>query len=160
MIMTTTVCRQCNADTELKRLGRLEGEDSGIHIAIEGLPALDCTNGHTRFPTPEFPLQFIETMMNSDGLITAEPAVEKGLFRKRTYCPGCGKELPAEAGDTSSHQVQVTLPDSDPVAVELAVPVQRCAGCNQEITLPKSGVERGVMQAVANAFRSANIPPG
>jgi uncharacterized protein with PIN domain len=158
--MTATVCRQCNADVELTRLGRVEGEDSGVHIAIEGLPALDCANGHKRFPTPEFPLKFIEQMMNADGLITAEPAVEKGLFRKHAHCPSCGKELPAEAGSTSSHQVELSLPDNEPVAVELALPTYRCPGCQQEVTLPKKSVERGVMQAVANAFRSANIPPG
>jgi len=158
--MTTTVCRQCNADTELNRLGRVEGEDSGIHVAIEGLPTLDCTNGHKRFPTPEFPLQFIEQMMQSDGLITAEPAVEKGLFRKRSHCPSCGKELPGETTARSSHRVEVSLPENEPVAVELAVPVYRCPGCNRETTLSKTGVSRGVMQAVANAFRSADIPPG
>jgi hypothetical protein len=158
--MTATVCRQCSADTRLTRIGRVEGEDSGVRIVIEGLPALDCANGHKRFPTPEFPLEFIERVMQSDGLITAEPAVEKGLFRKHAHCPGCGKELPAEYADTSSHKAEVPLPDNGPVAVELVVPLCHCPGCQQEITLPKSTVQRGVMQAMANAFRSADIPPG
>jgi hypothetical protein len=158
--MTSTVCRQCSADTELKQLDRVEGEDSGIHIAIEGLPALECTNGHKRFPTPEFPLQFIEEMLKNDDLITAKPAIEKGLFRKRAHCPNCGAELPAQTGDTSTHQVSVTVPDVQPVAVELAVPVYGCPNCDEHPTLPKSGVQRGVMQAMANAFRSAEIPPG
>jgi hypothetical protein len=158
--MTTTVCRQCSADTELKQLGRVEGDDSGIHIAIEGLPALECTNGHKRFPTPEFPLQFIEEMLKNDELITATPAVEKGLFRKRAHCPKCGTELPSETGDTSTHQVNVTVPDVEPVAVELAVPIYGCPKCSEHPTLPQAMVQRGVMQAMANAFRSADIPPG
>jgi hypothetical protein len=154
------VCRQCSAATEDLQLTRVEGEDSGISVAIEGLPAVECTNGHKRFPTPEFPLKFIETMLQSDGLITAEPAVEKGLFRKHAHCPACGKELPEQSGSASSHRVQVDVPDTNTVAVELAVPLFNCPGCHKDATLPKKGVERGVMQAVANAFRSADIPPG
>lgn len=158
--MTANICRQCSADAEVTRLGRVEGEDSGVRIVIEGLPALDCTNGHKRFLTPEFPLEFIGQVMQSDGLITAEPAVEKGFFRKRAYCPGCGKELQADYSDTSSHQAEVAMPGNGPVKIELALPLCRCPGCQQEITLPKDSVQRGVMQAMSNAFRSAEIPPG
>ncbi|NHA13924.1 hypothetical protein [Thioalkalivibrio sp. XN279] len=157
--MTTTVCRQCNADTMPLRLGRLEGEEHGVHIVIEGLPALDCSNGHKRFPTPEFPLEFIQRMLGDEGLITAEPAVEKGLFRKRRLCPDCGTELSGEPNGKSTHQATVDVPDSEAVSVELSLPVQNCS-CGREVTLPKSEVERGVMQAAANAFRSAEIPPG
>lgn len=158
--MTAMVCRQCSADVTPMRLGRLEGADSGVTIVIEGLPALDCANGHKRFLTPEFPLEFIQRVLGCEELITAEPAVEKGLFRKHQHCPGCGKELAGEAGDQSRHTADVPVPDSEAVAVELALPVHCCSQCQQEVTLPKSDVERGVMQAVANAFRSAEIPPG
>lgn len=158
--MTTHVCRQCNAAVEPLRLGRVEGEDSGIRIWLEGLPAIQCANSHKRFPTAEFPLKFIETMLKSEELITAEPAVEKGLFRKHAHCPGCGQQLPDQSTGASAHQVRVNMDEFDPVAVELAVPLFKCAGCGKESTLAKKGVERGVMQAVANAFRSADIPPG
>lgn len=156
--MTTTVCRQCNADTVPLKLGRVEGEDSGIHIIIEGLPALDCSNGHKRFPVPDFPLEFIQRMLAEESLISAEPAVEKGLFRKRRLCPECGTELAGD-GDHSTHRAAISMPDAEPVSVELSLPVQRC-GCGREVTLPKTEVERGVMQAAANAFRNAEIPPG
>lgn len=158
--MTATVCRQCSADTALKFLDRIEGEDSGIHIVIEGLPALDCVNGHTRFPSPEFPLEFIQRVLGTEGLITAEPAVEKGFFRKRAHCPGCGAELPEEAPEKSKHEAKVQVPEAETVGVELAIPLYRCGKCNQEITLPKTHVERGVMKACANAFEGAKIPPG
>lgn len=158
--MTANICRQCSADAEIKRLDRVEGEDSGIRIVIEGLPALNCANGHKRFLTPGFALEFIERTMTSDGILTAEPAVEKGLFRKRAHCPACGSQLPDEVADASRHQVEVRMPDFEPVTVELAVPVYRCPSCSQQPTLPKAGVERGVMQAMANAFRSADIAPG
>lgn len=156
--MTTTVCRQCNADTTPLKLGRVEGEDSDIRIIIEGLPALDCSNGHKRFPAPDFPLEFIQRMLAEEGLITAEPAVEKGLFRRRRLCPGCGEELGGD-GARSTHEASISLPDTAPVRVELSLPMQRC-GCGREVTLPKTQVERGVMQAAANAFRNAEIPPG
>lgn len=158
--MTTQVCRQCNAAVEPLRLGRVDGEDSGIHIWLEGLPAIECANHHKRFPSAEFPLKFIETMLKSDELITAEPSVEKGLFRKHAHCPDCGQQLPEQSSSASAHQVRVDMDEFDAVAVELAVPLFKCPGCGKESTLAKKGVERGVMQAVANAFRSANIPPG
>lgn len=158
--MTATVCRQCSADTTPTRLGRLEGEESGVNVSIEGLPIVDCANGHKRFPTPEFPLEFIQRVLGTDGLITAEPAVEKGLFRKHAHCPACGEQLADEPNEQSRHQADVPMPDDGAVAVELAVPLYRCGHCQKEATLPKTGVERGVMQAVANAFRSADIPPG
>ena len=158
--MTTQVCRQCNAAVEPLRLGRVEGEESGIRVRLEGLPAIECANHHKRFPSAEFPLKFIESMLKSDGLITAEPAVEKGLFRKRSHCPDCGQQLPDKSTGASSHQVRVGMEGFDPVAVELSLPLFKCEGCSKQSTLPKKGVERGVMQAVANAFRSADIPPG
>jgi hypothetical protein len=44
--------------------------------------------------------------------------------------------------------------------VDLAVPVFRCPKCDKEATLATANVARGVMQAVANAFRAADVPPG
>ncbi|HRP35407.1 MAG TPA: hypothetical protein PLI48_05915 [Gammaproteobacteria bacterium] len=158
--MTTHVCRQCNADIQPHKLGRVEGEDGEIRITIDGLPMVECTNGHKRFPSADFPLKFIETMLKSDDLVVAEPAVEKGLFRKHAHCPGCGQQLPEQSGGASAQRVRVDMPQLDPVGVELAVPLFACPGCRKEATLPKNGVQRGVMQAVANAFRSADIPPG
>lgn len=158
--MTATVCRQCNADTNITQVQRVGGEDSGIRVALEGLSAVECTNGHKRFPTTDYPLQFIQALLKSDDLVTAPFAVEKGLFRKHRHCPSCAKELPGEATATSSTRTSVAMPDMPPVAVELTVPVYRCPGCGKEVTLPEKDTARDIMQAVANAFRSANITPG
>lgn len=158
--MTAAVCRQCNADTHATRVERVEGEDSGIRVALEGLTTVECTNSHKRFPTTEYPLQLIQALLKKDELVTAPFAVEKGLFRKHRHCPGCAKQLPGEATSTSSTRTEVALPDLPPVTVELAVPVYRCPGCGKEATLPEKDTARDIMQAVANAFRSANIPPG
>jgi hypothetical protein len=158
--MTAPVCRQCSADLTNFKLGRVEGDEGGIHVAIEGLPAVECTNSHKRFPSPEFPLEFIQRTLQSSALDGVIPAAEKGLFRKRLHCPSCGKQLPDEATRNNEGRAQIELPEVDPVTVELAVPLFRCSGCGKEASLAKSSVERGVMQAVANAFRSADIPPG
>lgn len=158
--MTTNVCRQCSADTTPIRLDRLTGEDSGVTIVIEGLPALDCANGHKRFPTPDFPLEFLQRLTDTDGLLKAKPAVEKGLLRKHDHCPECKQKLPEEPEGESRQRAEVSIPDDAPVVVELALPLFHCPACKQEVTLSSSSMERGVMQAVANAFRSADIPPG
>lgn len=158
--MTANVCRQCSADTTPIRIDRLTGEDGGVTIVIEGLPALDCANGHKRFPTPDFPLEFVQRLTDTDGLLTAKPAVEKGLLRKHPHCPECKQKLPEAPEGESRQRAEVAMTDHAPVVVELSLPLFRCPGCKQEATLPSSGMERGVMQAVANAFRSAEIPPG
>jgi hypothetical protein len=158
--MTTHVCRQCSAEVHETRLGRVEGDDSGIHVAIEGLPTVVCANGHKRFPTAEFPLQFIQRILASDNLIRVKPAVEKGFFRKHAHCPDCGAELPGELNGKSSGNAELDLPEGAPASVELAVPVYRCPSCNKEATLAEATVAKAVMQACANAFRSADIPPG
>jgi hypothetical protein len=158
--MNTTVCRQCSADTSLTHFDRLDGEDGDVHVSIQGLTALDCANGHKRFLTPDFPLKFVETLLKSDDLVSAPPAVERGFFRKRPHCPDCGQELPGAPSSTASARTDLELAEAEPIAVEVALPLYRCPGCNQETTLPRRGIEHGVMQAVANAFRSADIPPG
>jgi hypothetical protein len=158
--MTATVCRQCSAQTSLLRLERVEGEDAGIRVAIAHLPVLDCANGHKRFLHPEFPLDFIKELLASAALADVTPSIEKGLFRKRLHCPSCGQELPAEAQSSHDGQARVEIPGEEPVAVELTVPLYRCSGCNHESSFTRSGMERAVMQAVANAFSSAKIPPG
>lgn len=158
--MSTTVCRQCSADTSLTRFDRLDGEDGSVRVSIQGLTALDCANGHKRFLTPDFPLKFVETLLGSDDLVSAPPAVEKGFFRKRPHCPDCGQELPGEPSATANARTDLELAEVAPIAVEVALPLYRCPGCNRETTLPRQGIERGIMQAVANAFHSADIPPG
>jgi NMD protein affecting ribosome stability and mRNA decay len=158
--MTASVCRQCSADTHPTRVGRVEGEDSGIRVALEGLTTVECTNSHTRFPTPDYPLELIQALLKKAEIVTAPFAVEKGLFRKRMYCPECAKELPGESTSTATTRTEVGLPDQQPVSVELAVPLYRCPGCSREVTLPEKNMAKDIMQAVANAFRSADIPPG
>lgn len=158
--MTATVCRQCSADTQPKQVARVEGEDSGIRVALEGLTTVECTNHHTRFPTPSYPLDLIQALLKKDNLLTAPFAVEKGLFRKRRYCPGCAKELPGDSASKATTRTDVSLPEQQPVSVELVVPLYRCPGCGKEVTLPEKDMARDIMQAVANAFRSADIPPG
>jgi hypothetical protein len=158
--MTSTVCRQCNADTQLTQVGHVEGEDSGIRVVLEGLSIVECTNSHKRFPTPGYPLELIQALLNKDDVVTTQFAVEKGLFRKHRYCPGCGKELSAESGSTTKSRTEVALPNLQPVVVEVALPLYRCPGCSKDATLPEKTVAKAIMQAVANAFRSADIPPG
>lgn len=158
--MTSNACRQCSADVSVLRLDRLEGEDSGIRVTMEGLPALNCSNGHRRFTSPDFPMEFIKRLIDSEALEGVTPAVKKGVFRKRLHCPSCGARLPDDFQGFTNGRARVEVPQGDPVAVEVAVPLYRCPGCDREVSAHKPGLEQNIMQAVANAFRSADIPPG
>jgi hypothetical protein len=144
----------------MQQLERVEGDENGVHVAIEGLPVVECLNGHRRFPSPEFPLDFIQKLADSQALADIRPAVQKGIFRKRRHCPSCGSELSLEANGSIGGRTTVQVPDCKPVAVEISVPQYLCPSCKQESSESQAGLQRNLMQAVANAFRSADIPPG
>jgi transposase len=158
--MTSKVCRQCSADVSLLQLDHIEGEEGGIHVTVEGLPALNCVNGHRRFTTPEFPLELIQRLLDSEALEGITPAVRKGLFRKRLHCPECGAELSDVAESSIRNRASIEIPDGPAVTVALHVPLHRCSDCSMQASQPKSGLDRNIMQAMANAFRSADITPG
>lgn len=158
--MISSICRQCSSDVDMQQLERVEGDENGVHVTIEGLPVVECLNGHRRFPTPEFPLDFIQKLSDSQALDDISPAVQKGIFRKRLHCPSCGNELTARAESNTSGRDTVELPDCGPVAVEISVPLYLCPSCQQASSESQAALQRDLMQAVANAFRSADIPPG
>ncbi|MDH4191887.1 MAG: hypothetical protein OEW21_17000 [Betaproteobacteria bacterium] len=153
-------CRQCGAEVALTRLPRAQGEDSGVRVEIEGMPAYLCARGHKRFLTPDFPLHLIEKLLNADGTFSAPHANKRGLIRKRYHCPGCGGDMPAESGRHASARHRIEFSDSATVDVALTLPLYRCARCEHDVLHPRQEVQRALMDAAASAFRSANVPPG
>ena len=157
---TARTCRQCGAEVALTHLGRFEGEDSGVRVALEGLPCYHCVKGHKRFLTPDFPIRLVDTLLKSEGVFEAPAAVKKGLLRARYHCPGCGAELTRESGSHAGTQRSLDLQGSATFEVALQVALYRCPGCGKDASHPTEEVEGAVMRAAANAFRAADIPPG
>lgn len=48
-------CKECGSEMSFAPLGPIEGEERGLRMTIDGLPALQCRNGHRRFVEPTFP---------------------------------------------------------------------------------------------------------
>ena len=83
-------CKQCDAEMTLLPLPSIEGEAHGLHVRIDGLPALRCANGHRRFVAPTFPTMLLDQLLSVSGLVPLDSASEKGFLRKRYCCPSCG----------------------------------------------------------------------
>jgi len=156
---TAKTCKQCGADVALARVEAMRGEDAGVALSIEGMPAYSCVNGHKRFLTADFPMRLI------DSLATAETpdlpvAQKKGLLKKRYLCPGCGDELPPEPGTHATLERKLALKDSAAFNATVAVPLYHCGGCGVAAMHPGDEMANALMKAAAQAFQTAGIPPG
>jgi len=152
-------CRQCGAELALARLDAMRGEESGLALSIEGMPAYTCVKGHKRFLTADFPLRLIDSLAKADAP-NLPMAQKKGLLKKRYLCPGCGGELPDEAGTHATHEHALALKDSAPFSATLSVPLYHCSGCGVAAMRPGDEMTNALMKAATQAFRSAGIPPG
>src|SRR5688500_10964063 len=86
-------CTPCDAEMTLMPLPPIDGEEHGLHMQIDGLPALRCANGHTRFVAPTFPSTFLDQLLSAPDLVALDSAAQKGFLRKRYCCPSCGEVL-------------------------------------------------------------------
>lgn len=156
---TAKSCKQCGAELALARLEAMRGAESGVTLSIEGMPAYACAKGHKRFLTPDFPLRLIDSLAKA-ATPDLPVAQKKGLLKKRYLCPGCGGELPDEAGTHATLERALALKDSAPFNATLSVPLYRCGGCGVSAMRPGAETTNALMKAAAQAFQSAGIPPG
>lgn len=156
----TIACRQCGADAHVTRLPHLEGEDHGVHVAMDGLAIYECEHGHKRLPSPDYPVRFIDSLMAAENIPPVQPAEKKGLFRKHLHCTQCGEELPHDATGDEGARRTVDVEDADPVTVEVRMPVYLCSKCGNRATVPSDEVQKEVVAAVEAGFKQAGIAPG
>ena len=152
-------CKQCGADLALACLDAMRGEDAGVSVTIEGMPAYQCVQGHKRFLSADFPMQLIDRLVKSDTP-DFPVARKKGLLKKRYHCPGCDGELHSDAARHASVARSLELKGSAAFNASVAVPLYRCAGCGSEAMHPTEEMTNALMNAAAQAFRAAGIPPG
>ena len=87
-------------------------------------------------------------------------ARKKGLLKKRYHCPGCGGELPDEAGTHTTLERRLELKDSAPFGATVSVPLYHCGDCGVAAMRPGEEMASALMKAAAQAFQTAGIPPG
>jgi predicted RNA-binding Zn-ribbon protein involved in translation (DUF1610 family) len=160
--MTDTLrCTQCDGEMRLTLLGPIEGQEHGLHMKIEGLPALQCANGHTRFVEAGFPGKFLDRLLAEPQLVPLDSARMKGLLRRRYCCPACGETLDTH---DDSHRVEADhAMEFDGVSrfgVHVDLPSYRCPSCGHECVEPSDAMAADLMKASAHAFKAAHIRPG
>ena len=79
----TQRCPQCEAEMTMTPLGPIEGEEHGVHMKIDGMPAMQCPNGHKCFVAPTFPAE------------AARPAARRAAARTARRRCGEGAAAPA-----------------------------------------------------------------
>jgi hypothetical protein len=153
-------CKECDSEMALTPLPPIEGEEHGLHMKIDGLPALRCSNGHTRFVAPTFPSQFLDRLLSAPDLVPLESAAEKGFLRKRYCCPACGQALDTHEADRVQADHTMDYDGQPPIAVHVDLPAYRCDACGRQCVEPRDTMVSDLMKASAHAFRSAHIAPG
>jgi DNA-directed RNA polymerase subunit RPC12/RpoP len=127
-------------------------------MRIEGMPAMQCAEGHKRFVAPEFAVKMMEALL-ADPLVPLEGAAQKGLLKKRYCCPGCGQELGAgDHGRVAAKRV-LEMKGLNAFGVQVDLPKYRCAACGRESVEPKDAMVDDLMKASVQAFRSAEVAP-
>ena len=160
MEATTQRCPECDAEMTVSPLGLLEGEEHGVHMKIQGMPALQCPNGHKHFVAPTFPGDLLDKLLAAPPLVALDGAAEKGFFRKHYCCPACGQALNREGSGRVEATRAVELAGLDRFGVEVDLPSFRCAACGHECVEPHETLVGDLMKASAHAFRSAHLAPG
>lgn len=159
MELNTRRCMQCKGEMTMTVLDPIAGEDQGVGMRIERMPAMRCPDGHKRFVAPEFALRMMEAFVGGEPLAPLEAAAEKGLLRTRLHCPGCGAELAAPAAERIEARRAIALKGLEAFDVQVAIPKYRCAACGKESLPPAKAVNDRLMKASIQAFRAGQVAP-
>jgi DNA-directed RNA polymerase subunit RPC12/RpoP len=151
-------CKECKGLMSLRALEPIDGEQHGVHMRIEGMPAMQCAEGHKRFVAPEFAVKMMEALL-ADPLVPLEGAAQKGLLKKRYCCPGCGQELGAGDNGRVAAKRVLEIKGLNAFGVQVDLPKYRCAACGRESVEPKDAMVDDLMKASVQAFRSAEVAP-
>ena len=158
--MTDTLrCTQCDGEMRLTLLGPIEGQEHGLHMKIEGLPALQCANGHTRFVEAGFPGKFLDRLLAEPQLVPLDSARMKGLLRRRYCCPACREVLDPHGSGRIEAERSIVL-EGVRFGVHVDLPSYRCPSCAHECVEPPDAMLSDLMNASARAFKAAAITPG
>ena len=152
-------CKLCRGEMSVRKFDAIEGEDHGVHMRIEGMPAMQCEQGHKRFVAPDFAIRMMEALLADKALVPINTAAKKGLFKKRYCCADCGESLEPISGDRLVAKRHLEIPGLDPFDVQLDVPKYRCSSCGHESVEPRDVMVNDLMKASVQAFRSAEVTP-
>jgi len=140
----------------LRTLAATEGEEHGVRMQIDGMPVMECAQGHKRFVAPEFAVKLMEALLKDSHLVPVGPATQRGLLRKRYCCPECSQELQGSSNPIATRRV-LELGGLDAFGVRVEMPKLRCRACGRDYVPPGDVVFGNLMEASAHAFRAAAV---
>ena len=159
MKLNTMRCKECRREMGLSLISTLAGEESGLRIRIDDMPAMACAEGHRRFIAPDFAVKLMESLFKDDSLVPVERAAMKGILRKHCVCPACGNALDPDQAGTAEAKRVLELGTSKAFGVTLVMPKYCCASCGKESVPPDVWLGNAFMKASARAFQAANVAP-
>lgn len=157
MKLNTKRCQVCDREMELHPLAPLEGEEHGVRMRIEGMPVMECPEGHKRFVSPDFAIKLMDALCEDDHLVDVGTASRKGLLRKRYCCPQCGKDLDHGTNDHVETKRVLQFEGCDAFGVYVELPKFSCPACGHGYVPPGEIVANDMMKASAHAFRTAKV---
>lgn len=152
-------CSACGKEVAPSNIERMAGEEAGVRMSIDGMPVLRCAAGHQRFVAPDFAIRLMQALTGEGPLTPVAAAVQKGLFRKRLHCPGCGKELGEPAAELAQASRKLAIDGGAAFSVQVEIPKYRCAACAKECVPPEAILDDALMRASVHAFRSVALRP-
>lgn len=152
-------CAKCQGDMTVSRLDAFSGEERGVKVTLQGMPAAVCGQGHKRFVYPLLAGLLMDLAMETDHYKAVPSAVKKGLFTKRYLCPGCAMELPLTPTGHQSQELQAEFKHVDPFKIVIEFPVYRCSGCGKESLHSSEETGKLAASAMGHAFRGTDIHP-
>jgi hypothetical protein len=158
MKVNTMRCKVCHGEMALRALGALAGEEHGVRMHIEGMPAMQCPEGHKRFVAPDFAVKLMDALLSAEPLAPLDAAGQKGLLKKHYVCPKCGQALEGAGGSVEAKRV-LQLNGLEAFGVQVELPKLRCASCGQESVPPEKALADDLMKASVNASRAAEVEP-
>ena len=77
MELNTRRCMQCKGEMTMTVLDPIAGEDQGVGMRIERMPAMRCPEGHKRFVAPEFAVRMMEAFVAGGPLAPLAAAADR-----------------------------------------------------------------------------------
>lgn len=157
MKLNVTRCQVCAKEMSLGILKPTEGEVHDVRVQIDGMPVMRCPEGHKRFVAPDFAVKLVDALLQDDRLAAADPALQKGLLRKRYHCPGCSGELDGNRKSRLQAARSLDLEGLGAFGVYVELPRFHCASCGRDCVPPGEVVVGDLIKASARAFRAAEV---
>ena len=152
-------CSKCKGEMSTIVLDPFHGEEGGLKLTVQGMPALVCAQGHKRFIHIEFAAQLMDLMMSPESFSSIPTAAKKGFFKKRYHCPQCAVGLPESPTGHQKLEVVAEIRKAEPFRVLVDVPVFRCGGCGKESIRSVEETGKLAFKAIDHAYRSIDIHP-